>query len=213
MESTGFPNCIQISQVTADLLITAGKQAWMKPRSDMVNAKGKGLMQTYILEMNKYAANSNSGGSSNADSTVVKDIFVELTEVRDAKAVYSISSKNARLVEWITELLMAFIKEIAVRRSRTKSWKRSSIDEAILKTETGSSVLGEVKEIVTLPSLANRDGDNDAPNIDVEVDPVVGEQLRHYLSKISLMYLENPCKFTNNMYCLQEKILTKLTIG
>jgi hypothetical protein len=201
MESTGFTDCIQISQVTADLLIAAGKQAWIKPRTDMVNAKGKGLMQTYILHMNKNTAISSSGGSSNHDSTNPEDNFDQLTAVQDFKALYSISSKNARLVEWIAELLMTFIKEIAVRRGRTKSWKRSSIDEAKLKTEIGSSVLGEVKEIVTLPSITNSDGDNDAFNTQVDVDPVVGEQLRHYLSQISLMYPENPCKFRNNDSC------------
>ena len=47
MESTGKPNHIQVSQSTADLLVAAGKEDWIHPRDDIVNAKGKGEIQTY----------------------------------------------------------------------------------------------------------------------------------------------------------------------
>ena len=50
MESTGLRNRIQLSKATADLLIKAGKQSWITKRSDEVEAKGKGLMQTYWLK-------------------------------------------------------------------------------------------------------------------------------------------------------------------
>jgi hypothetical protein len=194
MESTSFPDCIQISQVTADLLIAAGKQAWINPRDDMVNAKGKGLMQTYMLEMNKNAASS-SAGRSNADVSIPKDSFVGQSEVQHTNS--QISSKNARLVEWMAEILMAFIKEIAIRRCRTRILRRKSMDEATFETEIGYSVLGEVKEIVTLPHISMSNRDHDTFEHEVLVDPGVGEQLRHYLSSISLMYPENPCKFPN----------------
>jgi hypothetical protein len=42
MESTGLPNRIQISQATANLLIDASKGHWVKPREELVIAKGKG---------------------------------------------------------------------------------------------------------------------------------------------------------------------------
>jgi hypothetical protein len=214
MESTGFPDCIQISQVTADLLLAAGKQAWIKPRTDMVNAKGKGLMQTYVLEMNKKSTSS-SGGSV-ADQTVTKG-FDDVGELHDihlpgSTSTLHICSKNVRLVEWIADILIVFIKDIAVRRCRTKSWKRKSIDEVTFEKEIGRSVIGEVKEIVTLPSIINTDSANDACNTDIEIDPLVGEQLRHYLSKISLLYPENPCKFRHLfIFCKQMKIGSILT--
>jgi class 3 adenylate cyclase len=50
MESTGIPNRIQASTVTAELLIAAGKGSWVKPREDLVEAKGKGKLQTYWIE-------------------------------------------------------------------------------------------------------------------------------------------------------------------
>jgi hypothetical protein len=44
MESTGVPNQIHLSQTTADLLIEASKVHWLKPRDELVSAKGKGYV-------------------------------------------------------------------------------------------------------------------------------------------------------------------------
>jgi len=51
MESTGSPRTIQLSQATADALIMSGKQSWLVPRKQKVFAKGKGEVQTYVLEI------------------------------------------------------------------------------------------------------------------------------------------------------------------
>eukprot|EP00978_Attheya_sp_CCMP212_P041281 scaffold234656_cov53-Attheya_sp.AAC.3 len=47
MESTSTRNMIQTSQSTADLLIADGKGRLITARDDLVEAKGKGTMQTY----------------------------------------------------------------------------------------------------------------------------------------------------------------------
>ena len=49
MESTGEPNRIQLSQATAESLIAMGKEGWIRKRQDLVEAKGKGSVQTYWL--------------------------------------------------------------------------------------------------------------------------------------------------------------------
>jgi Adenylate and Guanylate cyclase catalytic domain len=51
MESNGQRNCIHLSQATADLLIEAGKGHWIYPRANLINAKGKGTMQTYWVNL------------------------------------------------------------------------------------------------------------------------------------------------------------------
>ena len=51
MESTGQPGLIHISQATADALKASGKSNWYSPREDMVEVKGKGLMQTYWVNV------------------------------------------------------------------------------------------------------------------------------------------------------------------
>jgi class 3 adenylate cyclase len=50
MESTGEKNRIQVSSTTAELLREAGKGHWLLPRDDLVEAKGKGPMQTFWLQ-------------------------------------------------------------------------------------------------------------------------------------------------------------------
>jgi Adenylate and Guanylate cyclase catalytic domain len=49
MESTGEPNRIQVSALTADLLKVAGKMYWVRPREELVHAKGKGNIQTFWI--------------------------------------------------------------------------------------------------------------------------------------------------------------------
>ena len=50
MESNSVEGRIHVSQATADALILAGKKAWLTPREDVIEAKGKGKMQTYWVE-------------------------------------------------------------------------------------------------------------------------------------------------------------------
>jgi hypothetical protein len=53
MESSSQPNKIQVSQKTAELVVSAGKGHLFSARKDMVNAKGTGLLQTYWLNPKK----------------------------------------------------------------------------------------------------------------------------------------------------------------
>ena len=53
MESNGQVGKIQVSENTASKLREAGKSSWLTPRKDLVEAKGKGKMQTYWVEPNK----------------------------------------------------------------------------------------------------------------------------------------------------------------
>ena len=52
MESTSPPNRIQLSSETAALLRKAGREDWIVPREDKIQAKGKGEMQTYLVKPN-----------------------------------------------------------------------------------------------------------------------------------------------------------------
>jgi hypothetical protein len=66
MESNSERNRIHVSQSTADLLIADGKGHWLTPRKDLVNAKGKGLLQTYWCEPQSKGMLSSTVGSSAA---------------------------------------------------------------------------------------------------------------------------------------------------
>ena len=83
MESTGEKGQVQLSQVTADLLVAAGKGHWTRPREDKVVAKGKGEMQTHWLTVKANCQGSQAGSESNFASSLglssVSDDTEEMT--------------------------------------------------------------------------------------------------------------------------------------
>mmetsp|Transcript_15565 Transcript_15565/g.24400 ORF Transcript_15565/g.24400 Transcript_15565/m.24400 type:complete len:299 (+) Transcript_15565:1054-1950(+) len=50
MESTGVGGRIQVSEETAELIRQDGKGRWLRKREDVVEAKGKGRLQTYWVD-------------------------------------------------------------------------------------------------------------------------------------------------------------------
>lgn len=107
MESTGLKDKIQISVATADLLVNAGKSHWVIPRTDSVEAKGKGVLQTYWLDPGKSkVASWTAGAGDNADTSSRTDSHSEGavdTMASDAK-------KHDRLIDWMVELLLDSIR-------------------------------------------------------------------------------------------------------
>ena len=51
MESNGEKGRIQASKSTADALLADGKSSWLTAREDKIEAKGKGLLQTYWVRV------------------------------------------------------------------------------------------------------------------------------------------------------------------
>lgn len=102
MESNGQRGKIQVSQATADLVMEAGKESWLTPRTEKVAAKGKGMLQTYWLDPSKGQRGSSSGGPG-SDSDFVPS---ESNDPLDR------AQKNTRLIEWMVELLMEDVKKI-----------------------------------------------------------------------------------------------------
>ncbi|KAL7556532.1 hypothetical protein ACA910_018274 [Epithemia clementina (nom. ined.)] len=97
IESTGSRNRIHVSKVTADLLLSFGKKHWLKAREDVISAKGKGLMQTYCLDINDDGTRSTTGSSHNRqDEDAVKEVLAS-SDPTDTKA--------RRLIDWQVEVL------------------------------------------------------------------------------------------------------------
>jgi class 3 adenylate cyclase len=188
MESTGIRGKIQISEDTADLLQSAGKDRWIKRRDEKVVAKGKGEMQTYWLAVTKEEEGSdldNSGHSTNswhdaADSAVHPDKKQFNADVQ---------SKTNRLVEWNVEVLMRLLKQIEARRrvlTKINPPRVADANEYELSSDD-HMVIDEVREIITLP----QDNYSDAilrAEEDVTLAPVVGEELTDFVSNIASLY-------------------------
>ena len=69
MESNGQKGKIQVSQTTADLLIAAGKDKWLTPREDLIEAKGKGKMQCYWVDLSHDMSTRTSITSSQSNGS------------------------------------------------------------------------------------------------------------------------------------------------
>jgi Adenylate and Guanylate cyclase catalytic domain len=112
MESTGMRDRIQISQSTADLLVGAGKEHWIKPRENTIEAKGKGSMQTYWLSLTAKEALSSSDNSEAAahNDTIATESSTSASLADEAE------SKEDRLVDWMVELLAERLRPM-VRKS------------------------------------------------------------------------------------------------
>ena len=66
MESNGLPNKIHVSQTTADLLTVAGKGLWLTKREELIEAKGKGKMQTWWVTPTSTGTGSVGTGNSSS---------------------------------------------------------------------------------------------------------------------------------------------------
>jgi hypothetical protein len=101
MESNGLRVKIQISQETADLLYAAGKADWIVPRDDRVNAKGKGELKTYWLEIVQHdGASVTSGKSSDDDNESVAEMeFQAQNPVEEEPKEVVFSDKALRLID------------------------------------------------------------------------------------------------------------------
>ena len=70
MESNGLPQNIHVSQSTADLLVKAGKICWLVKRDELIEAKGKGKMQTWWVNPTFSEAASVAASSCDESSCV-----------------------------------------------------------------------------------------------------------------------------------------------
>ena len=191
MESNGIKNQIQISQSTADEIKKAGKEHWFEPREDLVNAKGKGCMQTFWLSIKDERRTSSVGERDNNQKTFTGNGEGDIQEVNEQ------SQKNERLVVWAVDILTRLLKQIVSTRKSSLSKTTSKHDEAELEMleqnlGKGGSMLEEVSEFFELPPF---DGDL-AERVDsshtIALDKAVVSQLQVYVGDIFEMYRKNP---------------------
>jgi class 3 adenylate cyclase len=195
MESTGTRSRIQVSETTAALIKAAGKAHWVKPRNELVMAKGKGKMQTYWIEP--------KAGGGHADRSHHSSDNGSFSEEASVTSLFSNSindDKIERLIEWNTDILARLVKHITARHKIMKSVKPNKNKANKAESISGSShgggemmVLDEVKEIIEMPDFDARNYKKQENNPDlIELDPEVVSQLRDYVVTIALQYHNNP---------------------
>jgi hypothetical protein len=196
MESTGLKRKIQVSKETAELIIEANYADWVKPRQDIVIAKGKGEMQTYWLLPQRVSISSEIDRSI-AASSVLSDAFENISAAAEENHEGGPSDtddddadKIQRLVDYTSEILQQILKRIVAKRankgniSPTMELKLSALEDEIGKT---GICLDEVEEIIELPAF-----DEKAYSQGVELGADVISQLVSFVKFVASMYRNNP---------------------
>ena len=177
MESTGQRGKIQVSQETADLLVAAGRMAWITPREERVVAKGKGEMQTYWCNI-----------GTTIDISGFQDGLGSLDgSLSDEDGPFALlSPKTTRLVLWNVEILLDLLRQIQVLRGPNAPPLRETV---VRSKESSTTAYDEVEDVINFPPYRGQVGDIDTE--DVELMPEVEQQLEDFLSTIATMYIEN----------------------
>lgn len=195
MESTGLKNKIQVSIATHDLLVKAGKAHWLRPRTEAVEAKGKGFVQTFWLSPSAKKASSASGSSTSdglSDRTQsIDNPHPEKASDHNAAHCNAAIQANAdlkrdRLVDWVTDILLEHIKTlIAMRKSDRK------VTRAVYKPKPMITPLDEVAEVIHLPRYNAKLFESAQEKVAIEIDQEVSNQLNQYVSIVSSTYRDN----------------------
>ena len=209
---------IQISQETANLLMEAGKESWVVPREDLVEAKGKGKLQTYWLKWSSGTDGDSVGNSKTAESlgrsspdhtgpiAPLTDVmpeaisFVSKAGQRMTLDPRELPEKIARLVDWNVDLLIILLKEVEAKRLSSRSVADHRDKMARLEYHYMSKndlVITEAREDIEFPEYSHEPLQHD-PRF-ITIDSEVQRQLRHFLLCIATMYPANP--FHNFEHC------------
>jgi hypothetical protein len=191
-----YRNRIHISEDTARLITDGGKDHWLTPREEKVQAKGKGQLTTFfVFEKNDRrmsltsSCNDRSLISEGSDSSPTVAITNNLS-----------NDRRRRLIDWHVDLFAGSIRKIVARRGpcSTTSMEKGKVNNIGDDNSTSNSaisdgmVLDEFVEIIQLPAFDPKV--STTPQIDpqsVHIDEDIMMQLRRYIFAISNKYNEN----------------------
>ena len=186
LEATGVRNRIHTAGPTAQLLIKAGKEAWVEKLEATTDLKGKGLHQTYFVNVAGDRAGSVASRASLADAAVSRVSTTNLV----CNRVEGLDDRNNRLINWNVEMLLQLLKQIVASRSGGRKAKTTASRRISVLHPERTNPLEEVREIITLPEFDSLCGDGDPEK--VQIPKQIIQQLHLLVSEIAQMYNDNP---------------------
>ena len=186
METTGASNRIQISPATADLVVDSGKGHWLRKRDELIEAKGKGEIQTYWVK-GKTASSARTGSSDASNSQYTDKMSNHLDNSRKDR-VRKERARQSR-IDWQVELLSRLIKQIvALRKTKSKSKSKNQLfgDDEIHKLRPRE----EIAEHICMPPFDAEKAKKVLQGGDDLPDSVIS-QLKDLMSTISKLYHDN----------------------
>lgn len=208
MESNGQKNKVHLSADTAKLLIDSGLADRVIQRADLVDCKGKGLVQTYWLELGSSSDSHASSYASSVQSATSNETPIDVNpEVDDLDAHHhlkdiwantglnavlgrtEIDAKLERLVDWNTEVLLNALKGV-VAMHEAREQETSPISEGADTTPTGIC-LDELTTIVPMPAFDKEAAERMDPS-SIQFSDEVRREARDYVTAIASGYRKNP---------------------
>eukprot|EP00980_Cylindrotheca_fusiformis_P001925 scaffold437_cov111-Cylindrotheca_fusiformis.AAC.23 len=196
MESSGERGRIQVSQVTAELLMEAGLSRWTIPRRRKMFVKGKGEMQTYWVEKSRRPIKPKATDLEPGMGTLDEEAESEASSER-AKEEHNDfldiegMNKTERLVEWNVEVLTSLLEQIESSRGGiiNQIQTLSKVEKTI--GTGGRTVLEEFTPIIQLKRFDVEELKHRGVTTSMSIGDEVKSQLRNYISSISAMYPDN----------------------
>ena len=196
MESTSTRGRIQLSQTTADILISSGKLNWLAKRDDLVFAKGKGNMQTYWLEMKDRGRRTRSVRSGMSSSSYSSDEYLDDDTIEtDSVEKPVASSKASRQIDWTVETFRKLLKQIGALREVAKKVSFNASDDScalVCERPAGKTILEEVSEEVKLPIYDKKTLERQRDPQLFDLSETVEQELKDFVTRIAQMYGKNP---------------------
>lgn len=213
MESTGLPNCIQVSEKTADLIIAAGRKHWLEPREDPVFAKGKGQLKTYMIQPQEkrpsYPLSASTGALPTRRRASPIPPRLQLHKAFSMENIHRDTSKTDRLVDWMSEVLQSLLVKLIVTRQNINAESDKTQDHTIsMKQEPRRIVSFQEPRRIGSFSKQRRIGsfqqptrsNHEQPTGDglqkTKLDDEVQNELNQYVSEIANLY-NNDLPFHN----------------
>ncbi|KAG7350476.1 adenylate/guanylate cyclase with GAF and PAS/PAC sensor domain [Nitzschia inconspicua] len=186
MESTSERGRIQVSQETADLLMAAGKSHWLKPREELVVAKGKGELKTYWLDPTKKRRHT----KTHKDIRVSQDIALNNGSATNLSGELSFDDKYARLIDWNVDVLLHHLARVISCRSRSPP--RGSLVNHSSEVALLPAAINDVAEVVALPPFDADSSRFRRARPDVSMLQQTRADLHEYVKRIALLYRDVP---------------------
>ena len=182
MESTGIMGRIQVSSATAEELKKDNKGSWLTPRSDNVVAKGKGVMSTHWLSLRKTAHSLCSiEEKADLDNKMPRG---------SSRAASSMDQKDARVVDWVCEILVKQIKKVVVVHQRCPFPTHSNHNIGS-QVQDGKICLDEVQEAIRTPDFNPEVAEATLDADLVEIPEAITNDIRDYVAMIAACYRLN----------------------
>ncbi|CAB9498751.1 Receptor-type guanylate cyclase gcy [Seminavis robusta] len=183
MESSGESNRIQVSAATAKLLIAGGKEHWLQRRADMLNIKGKGMLESYWVTPNSRDAVSSI--APKPEQAPGRKAVVPLPPLRKSSHV-----KHDRLIGWVTDLFKKRIATIIARQDQKKVGKCKASD-LIYRVPEGKTSFDEVADVISMPQFDAADAARAKKRGEVTISEEIEDQLTELVTALAAMYQAN----------------------